>query len=146
MSTKIDFDSKSIKFRLWMYFAAIGLSVVALIWFLQLFFMNHYYEEMKEGEVVRVASSIARSYQQDDDDLTAYIQELSVSNDFYVMMESENGVLLFSPEQESRMPLSLYFDATPKLRDKLIESKGAPVSLRLNTGFDKYKTLAYGQK
>ena len=46
MSTKIKFDAHSIKFRLWVYFAAIGMGVVGLIWFLQLFFMNNYYEEM----------------------------------------------------------------------------------------------------
>ena len=120
MSTKIKFDPRSIKFRLWIYFAAIGLSVVAFIWFLQIFFMNNYYEEMKIREVVRVATSISHAYQLGDEDLTAYIQELSVSNDFYVMMESQNGLLLFSPEQESRVPLSLYFEQTPKLNDLLL--------------------------
>ena len=146
MSTKIKFDPRSIKFRLWIYFAAIGLSVVAFIWFLQIFFMNNYYEEMKIREVVRVATSISHAYQLGDEDLTAYIQELSVSNDFYVMMESQNGLLLFSPEQESRVPLSLYFEKTPKLKDLLLSSDGAPVSFKISTGFEKYKTLAYGSQ
>ena len=101
---------------------------------------------MKIREVVRVATSISHAYQLGDEDLTAYIQELSVSNDFYVMMESQNGLLLFSPEQESRVPLSLYFEETPKLKDLLLSSDGAPVSFKISTGFEKYKTLAYGSQ
>ena len=144
MSTKIKFDAHSIKFRLWVYFAAIGMGVVGLIWFLQLFFMNNYYEEMKIREVARVASSISVSYQKDDSNLTSSIQELSISNDFYVMMESSSGLLLFEPEQESLSPVYIYFEETPKLKSMLEKSGGKPVSFKINTGIDKYKTLAYG--
>lgn len=144
MSTKISFDARSIKFRLWVYFAAIGLSVVTLIWFLQLFFMNNYYEEMKIREVARVASSISYSYKRDDKGLTASIQELSISNDFYVMMESSSGILFFSPDQENRFNISLYVEESPKLKAMLENSQGAPVSFKIDTGLDDYKTLAYG--
>ena len=105
MNTKVRFDANSIKFRLWVYFAAIGVGVVASIWFLHLFFLDTYYEEMKIAEVDRIATSISRSYQKNEPDLTQSIQELSVSNDFYVMMESSNGILLFSPESETPLPV-----------------------------------------
>ena len=54
------------------------------------------YEEMKIGEVTRVATSISNSYERNDKNLTTSIQELSIINDFYVMMESQNGILLFA--------------------------------------------------
>ena len=60
---KFKFDAKSIKFRLWMYFAALGLGIVLLIWFLQIFFLNNYYEHMKIVEVNRIASSISHAYE-----------------------------------------------------------------------------------
>lgn len=144
MSTRISFDIHSIKFRLWMYFLATGLSVVAIIWFLQLFFMNNYYEEMKIREVDRVAASIAHSYTKDDKDLSESIKELSISNDFYVMMESRNGILFFAPEQEVRFPISIYLDEVPKLKALVANSGGDPVSFKIDTGLDKYQTLAYG--
>ncbi|MGN0712641.1 MAG: hypothetical protein ACI4LJ_02575, partial [Anaerovoracaceae bacterium] len=77
MSSKVRFDFKSIRFRLWMYF--LGFSVVAflLIWFLQIYFLNNSYETMKTKEVSRVASMISRAYQQGDENLTTSIQELS---------------------------------------------------------------------
>ena len=119
MSTKINFDSKSIKFRLWIYFAALGLGVVLLIWFLQIFFLNNYYEHMKISEVNRIATSICHAYERQDTNLTSDIQQLSVSNDFYVMMESNGQVLLFMPESDSILPVYQYKDQLPKLKKML---------------------------
>ena len=143
MSTKIKFDSKSIKFRLWVYFMIIGLGTVALIWFLQLFFMNNYYGEMKFKEVVRTASSISYAYQRGDANLNASIKELSVNNDFYVFIESENGIILFLPQQEVYSSVSGYMDEAMKLKGLLEASGGAPVHFEVNSK-GKYNILAYG--
>ena len=129
-----------------MYFMAFGLGVVALIWFLQAFFMNNYYEQMKIGEVTRVATSISHSYQKQSRDLTNQIQELSIINDFYVMMESSDGILLFSPEQEVSRPVQDYLDETFKLKKLLVESSTSDVSFRMDTGLENYETLAYGRR
>lgn len=53
---------------------------------------------MKISEVNRIATSICHAYERQDTNLTTDIQQLSVSNDFYVMMESNGQVLLFMPE------------------------------------------------
>ena len=127
-------------------FAAIGVGVVASIWFLHLFFLDTYYEEMKIAEVDRIATSISRSYQKNEPDLTQSIQELSVSNDFYVMMESSNGILLFSPESESQLPVYSYLEKTSKLKTMLKDNSSSPVSFKMDTGLSDYQTLAYGRK
>ncbi len=146
MNTKVKFESNSIKLRLWIYFVFIGVGVVGLIWFLHIFFLNNYYEEMKISEVDRVASSISHAYQREDKNLTNTIQELSISNDIYVMMESSSGILLFSPESESRLPVYKYLEETSKLKKLLIESPSNSVYFKMNTGIDEYRTLAYGRK
>ena len=146
MSSNSNYDTRSIKFRLWAYFAAFGLGIVALIWFLQIFFLNYSYEEMKIGEVTRVATSISNSYERNDKNLTTSIQELSIINDFYVKMESQNGILLFSPEQETRLPIQIYLDQTSKLKHLLETSDETDVSFRMNTGLEDYQTLAYGRR
>ena len=145
MSSKVRFDFKSIRFRLWMYF--LGFSVVAflLIWFLQIYFLNNSYETMKTKEVSRVASMISRAYQQGDENLTTSIQELSVNNDFYVVMESQSGYLFFSPESESRMPVYTYMSHAPQLKALLEKSHRLPVSFKINSGIEKYSTLAYAR-
>ena len=121
----------------------IGLGTVALIWFLQLFFMNNYYGEMKFKEVVRTASSISYAYQRGDANLNASIKELSVNNDFYVFIESENGIILFSPQQEVYSSVSGYMDEAMKLKGLLEASGGAPVHFEVNSK-GKYNILAYG--
>ena len=129
-----------------MYFMAFGLGVVALIWFLQSFFMNNYYEQMKIGEVTRVATSISHSFQKGADDLTEEIQELSIVNDFYVMIESSNGILLLSPGSDVTRPVQDYLDETFKLKKLLNESSTSDVFFRIATGLENYETLAYGRR
>ena len=150
MSTKVKFDPKSIKFRLWIYFAGLGLGIMVLIWFLQVFMLNNYYEQMKISEVDRIASTISKAYQNNDANLTSSIQQLSVSSDFYVMMETNGKVLLFVPESDSILPVYQYKDQLPKLKQMLASKsasedsgEGSSVSFKMDTGFEKYSTLAY---
>ena len=144
MSTKVKFDFKSIKFKLWMYFLLFAIVVLVLLWGMQIFMLNNSYETMKTKEVAHVASLISRAYAQGNDNLTAGIQELSVNNDFYVMMESKSGYLYFSPEAESRMPVYSYITHAPQLKAMLQKSGRLPVSFKINSGMEKYSTLAYG--
>lgn len=131
---------------MWIYFAVLGLGVVLLIWFLQIFFLNNYYEHMKISEVNRIATSICHAYERQDANLTTDIQQLSVSNDFYVMMEANGQVLLFMPESDSILPVYQYKDQLPKLKKMLSESKSnGPVSFEISSGVDKYSTLAYAR-
>ena len=145
MSTKVKFDPNSVKFRLWISFLAIGIGIILLIWMLQIFFLNNYYEHMKTMEVNQVASSIHRSYVHKDKGLTESIQELSISNDFYVMMESSGKILLFMPESESILPVYKYRDQIPRLKSLLKQctDPDGSVSFKLSTGLEKYNTLAY---
>lgn len=146
MSTKAKFDSKSIKLRLWFYFLVIGIGVVALIWFLHIFFLNTYYEQMKISEVDRVATSISTAYIHGDSNITSTMQELSISNDLYVVMESGEGLLLFTPESDSRVPVYRYLEQTPKLKQMLKRADNTPVYFEMASGIENYDTLAYGCK
>ena len=127
-----------------MYFLLFAIVVLVLLWGMQIFMLNNSYETMKTKEVAHVASLISRAYAQGNDNLTAGIQELSVNNDFYVMMESKSGYLYFSPEAESRMPVYSYITHAPQLKAMLQKSGRLPVSFKINSGMEKYSTLAYG--
>ena len=127
-----------------MYFLLFAMVVLVLLWGMQLYMLNHSYENMKTREVVKVASLISRSYSQGNENLTAGIQELSINNDFYVMMESPSGYLYFSPEAETRMPVYSYITHAPQLKAMLQKSRRLPVSFKINNGTEKYSTLAYG--
>ena len=147
LSSKVRFDFKSIRFRLWLYFLCIALVILGLIWFLQIFFLNNYYEEMKENEVTRIADSVALAYQNEDtEELTANIQQYSMVNDYYFMMESNGKVLVFSPDADTAKPVYTYQTMLPKLRDAIQEDPDKDsVSLKFTTGRENYFTLAYAK-
>ena len=127
-----------------MYFLLFTMVVLVLLWGMQIYMLNNSYETMKTKEVAKVASLISRSYVQGNENLTAGIQELSINNDFYVMMESRSGYLYFSPEAETRMPVYSYITHAPQLKSMLQKSGRLPVSFKINNGMEKYSTLAYG--
>ncbi|MBR6956074.1 MAG: HAMP domain-containing protein, partial [Firmicutes bacterium] len=146
MNSKISFDFKSIRFRLWLYFLSVALVILALIWFLQIFFLNNYYERMKINDVTRVADSVYQSYQRQDENLTDNIQQYSILNDYYFMMEYGGKVLLFSPDQENAKPVYTYQAMLPKLREAIAEDPdNDSVSLKFTIGRENYYTLAYAK-
>ncbi len=144
MNLKVRFDFRSIKFNLWLYFVGFAIFVVALIWALEIFLLGNSYETMKIKEVDQVATSIVRAYQQNDENLTSSIQALSISNDYYVMMEGNGNYLYFSPESDSTMPAYSYINQAPKLKSLLELGGNTSVYFKINTDVDKYSTLAYG--
>lgn len=146
MNSKINFDFKSIRFRLWLYFLSVALVILTLIWFLQIFFLNNYYERMKINEVTRIADSVYQAYQREDENLTNNIQQYSILNDYYFMMEYGGKVLLFSPDQENAKPVYTYQTMLPKLRDAIAEDPdNDSVSLKFTLGRENYYTLAYAK-
>jgi len=146
LSSKIRFDFKSIRFRLWLCFMVVVVFMLALIWGLHILLLNNSYEQMKIREVDEIASTLHSSYIRNDEHLTETIQELSITNDLYVLMESGGSLLLFNPEQESVVPVYRYQSQIPKLREALQAAQGkASVHFKFTTNFEKYNTLAYGR-
>ena len=120
--------------------------MLALIWGLHILLLNSSYEQMKIREVDEVASTLHSLYAASDEHLTETIQELSITNDLYVLMESGGSLLLFNPEQESVMPVYRYQNQIPRLREALENAQGmASVHFKFSTSFEQYSTLAYGR-
>ena len=138
MNSKIRFDFKSIRFRLWLYFLSVALVILALIWFLQIFFLNNYYERMKINEVTRIADSVYQSYQREDEDLTDNIQQYSILNDYYFMMEYSGKVLLFSPDQENAKPVYTYQSNDRYIFDAHLYNDGSVVLCAGSTRSGRY--------
>jgi hypothetical protein len=57
------FDFKSIRFRVWLYFLGFTAVILVLIWFLQIFFLNNYYEEMKIKRMQEAANQLVALFQ-----------------------------------------------------------------------------------
>jgi signal transduction histidine kinase len=95
---RLSIDYKSIKLRLWAYFVLFAAILMGLLWFLQIFFLSTYYQEMKINETLRIAGAIVDKYGQDG--LYEEIARVMRRNDMYIQIEAhiDNAYLtLYSP-------------------------------------------------
>ena len=92
---KIRFDFKSIRFKIWVYFLILAVVILGLVWFLQVYFVKEYYEDMKMREVTSLSNSFATAYNNEDESLAETIRSMSLTNDYYFMMEYGGQILTF---------------------------------------------------
>lgn len=94
---KINFKIKSIRSRIWLYFLGFTALVLALMWFLQIFFLNNYYEEMKVRETENVAYRIAAAYETGGKaNMIQTATTIAGNDDMYIHIESVDGVLVYA--------------------------------------------------
>ena len=141
---KLNIDRKSLKFRIWVYFALFASVLLMMLWFLQIFFLDTYYEEMKISETSKIAKSIISHY--GDDDLVEYISGISYKNDMYIHIETSDGTIIFSPSQNmerQRFPGNAYFMEMAILKKDLVASNQKTTSIMMTDPGRKNNTLAY---
>lgn len=130
MNLKSRFDFKSIRFKLWIYFIGFALLLIFLIWFLQIFFLEHFYEEMKKDEISKLANQIVRSYEDDDYDIFQLTDNLNnlatVNEDVYIRVETIEGKTIISPGYSGYGPLYRYNPQIEELRLSLLSSENLP--------------------
>ena len=125
MNTKIKFDLKSIRTRLWTYFILFAVIILVLIWVLQILFLDQYYEDMKLKEADGLAKVLVQEFQQSDS-LLAFaerVNDASSGSDSYIRVETGDGRVLLTPEYSGYSQMSLYSTQTAYLRFKLQTSE-----------------------
>ena len=127
---------------MWLYFAAFAMLLMAILWFLQIIFLNAYYQEMKIKETVKVAQAIESRFGSDDFENT--IEELSITNDMYIHIETFGGSIIFSPATEERYrPSYAYVSEMRMVREQLFMSSETHVSVIIPEIRTDTNTLAY---
>lgn len=130
MSMKIRFDRKSIRFKLWISFSVFAIVLIGLIWFLQIFFLDNYYEEMKKTEVSKLAHQIVDTYEEEGYDLYRLVDTLnslaSINEDMYIRIETMDGRTLVTPEYTGPESIYRYTKQINELRSELLENAPLP--------------------
>lgn len=86
--------SKTIYYRIFTYFAAFSVMILLILWLLQIFFLQTFYQEMKSHELYRVAEIIEKKV--GSESLYETISRLTVSSDMYIEVERGNdGIILY---------------------------------------------------
>ena len=91
---KLKFDFKSIKFRIWIYFLVFSIVLLVSIWFLQIFFLNNYYENMKIQQAQGTAVTLMDKYNKGD--IKGFIEEarsITEGDDVYVRIDKNEETI-----------------------------------------------------
>ena len=135
-------DPRSINFKVWLYFVTFATFLLIILWGLQIFFLNNYYQEMKINETNRVANVITSQYE--NENILDIIRNLSYSNDMYIHIETTDGTIVFSPiSEEGRRPSYGYLGEMAAMKERLFESKSKSISTLIPEGRSDLNTLAY---
>lgn len=139
---KHSFDSKSLRFKIWIYFALFASFLMLLLWFLQIFFLKSYYQEMKISETKRIAETIIDNYGQEN--LLDTISSISLKNDMYIHIETSDGTIIFSPSNEMSKPYFEHLKGMPAVKEKLQNTSDKAVSIIMTEPGTDTNTLGYG--
>ncbi|MBR3755583.1 MAG: hypothetical protein IKK48_00600 [Firmicutes bacterium] len=124
------FDPKSIRFKLWITFITFAVVLIALIWFLQIFFLDHYYEEMKKAEISKLTNEIVETYERENHDLYRLVKTLnslaSINEDMYIRISTLDGTTLVSPEYTGPETVFRYTKQMEQLRNELLDNPQLP--------------------
>lgn len=139
---KVSLDFKSLKFKLWAYFAIFAVVLMAILWFLQIIFLETYYEDMKTKEIVRAANSIAGDYGEFD---LSKMEEFSYKDDMYIHLESANGFVIYTASSSFQRPSMIAGQRDVEVVKQLLrKSPTGAVSFTLDNQPGGVKTLVYG--
>ncbi len=143
MKRRMDFsiNLKSIKFKLWAYFISFAALLMIVLWFLQIFFLNNYYQAMKISDTNRLASVILSQYGQDT--FMDTLKNISSTNDVYIHIETSDGTIIFSPADSMIHKPYGYFQEMLLVKEELLESNDSSYSTIIPDSRTNANTLAY---
>ena len=89
--------SKTIYYRIFTYFAAFSVVILIILWLLQIFFLQTFYQWMKSGELYSLADVIEESV--GTESLYDTITHLTVKSDMYIEIERGDSGVIYGTAQ-----------------------------------------------
>ena len=131
---KLKLDSKSIKFKTWLYFILFAAFLMIVLWFFQVFFLNSFYGVMKDEQTRSVARDIESSYERKSSEkFLEAVESISTTNDMFIYVVSQDGkTMYFRPSGDSTVGngttfwFELNFVKAEKMRNVLSSPEASP--------------------
>lgn len=139
---KFKIETKSLKFKLWLYFALFAALLMLILWFLQIIFLRTYYQEMKISETRKVANTIINQY--DQPDIIDNISAISYKNDMYIHIETSDGTIIFTPDSKRTIMPAFFVKEMYGIRGNLFLNSLNTFSTIITEPRSNTKILAYG--
>lgn len=142
---KLKIDTKSIKFKTAIYFAAFALILMIILWSLQVLFLTAFYQSMKEAKTNNIARQIQSAYHKcDTESFVSAVTEIAQNSDIYLYITYSDGTPLMS--YGNRLTPSAYDDKILAIKNKLLATKSDSISFLINDPILTKQYLACGQK
>ena len=143
MEEKSRFDFNSIRFRLWGYFILFAVLILGLVWLLQVYFLDSFYESMKVKEADKIARDIIQEFRTNKsiDGLRSTLDRAVEGTDTYIRIEDGSGKILLTPRYNATQQF-LYKQESVTLRYRLLNSE-FPTYSEISQKSDGKKTMSY---
>lgn len=132
MSTKTKrsrWDPNSIRAISLMYFMIFAGTILLMIWFMQSFFMNNYYERMMAREAQKTANKLGNYYSTNPDDFDSYARKAAEQNGLYIRLDTNEGTSEYGNGNFVQNDSNRYIFEIENARSKLNDSSIGTVSL-----------------
>ncbi|MCL2513616.1 MAG: HAMP domain-containing histidine kinase [Oscillospiraceae bacterium] len=84
---------KSLKFQNWLYLMIFSVSILAVLWILQIVFFNSFYKSMKTREIVSLGDAIVSGYDSNILEYYRLMNEYAFRSNLRIMLFSESGIV-----------------------------------------------------
>ncbi len=89
-------DTKSIGFKLWIYFTAFAAVILAVLWLLQTVFLQSLYNSMQKHQISGIADKIYRAENTEE-----AMDALASDNSILILLTDANGSIIYSADEYS---------------------------------------------
>ena len=142
---KLRIDYRSIKFKTWLYFILFTAFLMIVLWFLQVFFLNNFYEVMKISQTEKVVNNIKTSYMSYNyKNFIKKTERISDSNDIYIYVSSFDGDMTYFKPSGDNTSSRYYSEQINTVNQRLFSEQKTYVTLRIKGQDDSKMTLACG--
>ncbi|MGN0575166.1 MAG: sensor histidine kinase [Ruminococcus sp.] len=134
-----------LRLKIWLYFVIFSAIVFFLLWFSQIFFLEHFYETMKIKDVRIAANTIVNSYEQlSGDSFGKTLTDIAVDNDLCVEVLDKYGRSLYSREVLGDCMIHGKENRVYVFLDKITESSDGQIYYKIKNPRSNYDMLLYG--
>lgn len=140
---KFKIDVHSIKFKVCLYFIIFAVLLMLVLWFLQVLFLNTFYQTMKKAKTQKVASSIELAYAKNDlSKFSDKLEEIADSNDMYIYVSDLAGMPFFASRNDNSS--RDYTQEMIKVRETMAEKHVTSIAIPIGEQQHSRRTLACG--
>lgn len=142
---KLRLDSKSIKFKTWLYFILFAGFLMVVLWFFQVLFLNSFYSVMKDEQTRRVAKNIESAYTlKSNEKFLKTVESISNSNDMFIYVVSHDGSTMYFRPSGDSTNAQYYAEQIETINQVMLKENVDSAYKRIKSD-DSKDVLAYGK-